>query len=136
MLLLGTCINGNMFFFGVCSNLFKSNPSLGNLLLLGTCVGIVFFVCVVICLRAFSWELASVVDFFGVIYLRSSLFRSLLLEISSGKNKFSVFLGSSLGKFGFIEYLDGVVCFFLYIFFCSYVFYFSDIHYFVFWNAY
>ena len=50
--------------------------------------------------------------------MRSSLFRSLLLEISSGKNKFSVFLGSSLGKFGFIEYLDGVVCFFLYIFFC------------------
>ena len=120
----------------MCSSLFKSNPSLGNLLLLGTCVGIVFFVCVVICLRAFSWELASVVDFFGVIYLRSSLFRSLLLEISSGKNKFSVFLVSSLGKFGFIEYLDGVVCFFLYIFFCSYVFYFSDIHYFVFWNAY
>jgi hypothetical protein len=65
MLLLGTCINGNMFFFGVCSSLVKSNPSLGNLLLLGTCVGIVFFVCVVICLRAFSWELASVVDLFG-----------------------------------------------------------------------
>ena len=57
--------------------------------------------------------------------MRSSLFRSLLLEISSGKNKFSVFLGSSLGKFGFIEYLDGVVCFFLYIFFCLYVFYFQ-----------
>lgn len=75
----------------MCSSLFKSNPSLGNLLLLGTCVGIVFFVCVVICLRAFSWELASVVDFFGVIYLRSSLFRSLLLEISSGKNKLCFF---------------------------------------------
>ena len=94
------------------------------------------FFCAAISLRAFSCQLASVVDFFGVIYLRSSLFRSLLLEISSGKNKFSVFWGSSLGKFGFIEYLDGVVCFFLYIFFCSYVFYFSDIHYFVFWNAY
>jgi hypothetical protein len=59
LVLMGTC------FFGVCSSLVKSNPSLGNLLLLGTCVGIVFFVCVVICLRAFSWELASVVDLFG-----------------------------------------------------------------------
>ena len=36
------------------------------------------FVCVAISLRAFSCQLASVVDFCGVVYLCSSLFRNIL----------------------------------------------------------
>ena len=75
------------------------------------------FFCVAISLRAFSCQLASVVDFCGVVYLCSSLFRNILFF--SGENTFTVFGGVSLGKFGFIEYMDGVVWFFLYTFFCS-----------------
>jgi hypothetical protein len=50
----------------------------------------------------------------GVVYLCSSLFRNILFF--SGENTFTVFGGVSLGKFGFIEYMDGVVWFFLYIY--------------------
>ena len=75
------------------------------------------FFCAAISLRAFSCQLASVVDFCGVVYLCSSLFRNILFF--SGENTFTVFGGVSLGKFGFIEYMDGVVWFFLYTFFCS-----------------
>ena len=70
------------------------------------------FFCAAISLRAFSCQLASVVDFCGVVYLCSSLFRNILFF--SGENTFTVFGGVSLGKFGFIEYMDGVVWFFLY----------------------
>ena len=76
------------------------------------------FFCAAISLRAFSCQLASVVDFCGVVYLCISLFRNILCFFS-GENTFTVFWGVSLGKFGFIEYMDGVVWFFLYTFFCS-----------------
>ena len=49
------------------------------------------FFCAAISLRAFSCQLASVVDFCGVVYLCSSLFRNLLLFFS-GENTFTVFL--------------------------------------------
>ena len=100
---------GTMFFGCVCSSLFKS-------ILLGTyCYWelVLGFFCVAISLRAFSCQLASVVDFCGVVYLSISLFRNILCFFS-GENTFTVFWGVSLGKFGFIEYMDGVVWFFLY----------------------
>ena len=63
-----------MFFGCVCSSLFKS-------ILLGTyCYWelVLGFFCVAISLRAFSCQLASVVDFCGVVYLCISLFRNIL----------------------------------------------------------
>ena len=68
--------------------------------------------------------------------MRSSLFRSLLLEISSGKNKFSVFFWVFSWEI-WIHRISGwcglLFPIYIFLFIC---FLFSDIHYFVFWNAY
>ena len=101
---------GTLFFGCVCSSLFKS-ILLGIYCSLSLCC---FFLCVAISLRAFSCQLVSVVDFCGVVYLCISLFRNLFF---SGENTFTVFWEVSLGKFGFIEYMEGVVWFsYIYIF--------------------
>ena len=57
----------------VRSSLFKS-ILLGIYCSLSLCC---FFLCVAISLRAFSCQLASVVDFCGVVYLCISLFRNI-----------------------------------------------------------
>ena len=112
LLLLGTCI-GNNVFLGVCA-VVCLRAFFWELTVTGSLCW--DFFCVAISLRAFSCQLASVVDF-CVVYLCISLFRNILFF--SGENTFTVFWGVSLGKFGLIEYMDGVVWFFLYIFFCS-----------------